>query len=258
MATVRSMVLSKHYLTKNDCYKAGRKIVPRGVMVHSTGVAQPDLNVFVRAWNKPGVEVAVHAIVSQEGIYQCLPWDCRGWHAGGAANNTHIGFEICEPAGHTYRGGTMVGYDAGKNAPYFDTVYRSAVELTAMLCAAYGLDPLANGVVICHSEGHQRGIASNHSDVMQWFPKHGKSMDTFRRDVANQMKGEEDVTQEQFNQMMETYLIQQRDRETSQWAAKAWEQAAANGIFDGTNPQGNLTREQAALVLDRLGLLEGR
>ena len=151
MATVRSMVLSKHYLTKNDCYKAGRKIVPRGVMVHSTGVAQPDLNVFVRAWNKPGVEVAVHAIVSQEGIYQCLPWDCRGWHAGGAANNTHIGFEICEPAGHTYRGGTMVGYDAGKNAPYFDTVYRSAVELTAMLCAAYGLDPLADGVVICHS-----------------------------------------------------------------------------------------------------------
>ena len=86
----------------------------------------------------------------------------------------------------------------------------------------------------------------------------GKSMDIFRQDVANRMKGEEDVTQEQFNQMMETYLIQQRDRETSQWAAKAWEQAAANGIFDGTNPQGNLTREQAALVLDRLGLLPGQ
>jgi hypothetical protein len=25
-----------------------------------------------------------------------LPWDHRGWHAGGSANNTHIGFEICE------------------------------------------------------------------------------------------------------------------------------------------------------------------
>ena len=27
------------------------------------------------------------------------------------------------------------------------------------------------------------GIASNHGDVMHWFPKHGKSMDTFRAEV---------------------------------------------------------------------------
>ena len=27
------------------------------------------------------------------------------------------------------------------------------------------------------------GIASNHADVMHWFPKHRKSMDTFRADV---------------------------------------------------------------------------
>ena len=27
------------------------------------------------------------------------------------------------------------------------------------------------------------GIASNHSDPSNWFPKHGKSMDTFRADV---------------------------------------------------------------------------
>ena len=38
-------------------------------------------------------------------------------------------------------------------------------------------------VCICHSEGYKRGIASNHGDVMHWFPKHGKSMDTFRADV---------------------------------------------------------------------------
>ena len=27
------------------------------------------------------------------------------------------------------------------------------------------------------------GIASNHADVMHWFPKFGKSTDTFRTDV---------------------------------------------------------------------------
>ena len=41
----------------------------------------------------------------------------------------------------------------------------------------------------------------------------------------------------------------------SPWAKEAWEKAVALGIFDGTNPQGNLTREQAAVILDRLGLL---
>ena len=38
--------------------------------------------------------------------------------------------------------------------------------------------------IICHSEGYKLGIASNHSDVMHWFPKHGKSMDAFRAEVG--------------------------------------------------------------------------
>ncbi len=39
------------------------------------------------------------------------------------------------------------------------------------------------------SEGCKRGIASNHGDVMHWLPKHGKSMDTFRADVAAKLNG---------------------------------------------------------------------
>lgn len=41
----------------------------------------------------------------------------------------------------------------------------------------------------------------------------------------------------------------------STWAETAWEKAVALGVFDGSNPHGALTREQAAVVLDRLGLL---
>ena len=70
---------------------------------------------------------------------------------------------------------------------YFRKVYQEAVELAAMLCKTYNLNPLADGVVICHSEGYQRGVASNHADVMHWFPKFGKSMDTFRADVSKAM-----------------------------------------------------------------------
>ncbi len=43
----------------------------------------------------------------------------------------------------------------------------------------YNFDPMADGVIIGHYEGHKRGIASNHADPGHWFPKHGKSMDTF-------------------------------------------------------------------------------
>ena len=46
--------------------------------------------------------------------YQTLPWDHRGWHAGGSANNTHIGFEICE--------------DGLADATYFKKVYQEAIE----------------------------------------------------------------------------------------------------------------------------------
>lgn len=39
------------------------------------------------------------------------------------------------------------------------------------------------------------------------------------------------------------------------WAETAWYKAVEKGIFDGTAPQSPLSREQAAVVLDRLGLL---
>ena len=44
----------------------------------------------------------------------------------------------------------------------FVYTYEAAVELFAMLCKKYSLDPLADGVVISHKEGHSRGNASNH------------------------------------------------------------------------------------------------
>ena len=194
-------------LTQNDCYRAGRTIKPKGIMVHSLGVAQPDPEVFIRSWDRPGVEVAVHAIVGAESITQLLPWHWRGWHAGTgtsgqSANNTHISFECCEPAGHTYQGGTMIGYDAPANDGYFRAVYRNAVELAAYLCKMYKLDPLADGALICHSEGYRRGVASNHADVMHWWPKHGKDMDTFRAEVAAAVKGEAGMTVEEAKRVL--------------------------------------------------------
>ena len=54
------MNLTTRILTGSDCWKAGRTITPKGVMVHSTGVAQPDPEVFLKNWNQPGVEACAH------------------------------------------------------------------------------------------------------------------------------------------------------------------------------------------------------
>ena len=48
---------------------------------------------------------------------------------------------------------------------------------------------MAEGVIIGHYEGYQRGIASNHGDPRHWFSKFEKSMDTFRQDVKRLMGG---------------------------------------------------------------------
>ena len=63
------------------------------------------------------------------------------------------------------------------------------------------------------------------------------------------------MTQERFNQMMATYEREQRNQPVSGWAREYWENAVARGIFDGTAPRAPLTREQAATVFTRLGLI---
>ena len=48
-----------------------------------------------------------------------------------------------------------------------------------------------------------------------------------------------------------------RDQEeAADWAREAWEAARAAGVLDGSRPLAGLTRQEAALVLSRLGLLE--
>ena len=61
----------------------------------------------------------------------------------------------------------------------------------------------------------------------------------------------EEVTQEQFNQMMETYLAERNKKPVSDWAKTDMENAKSEGITDGTMPQGFATREQVISMIAR-------
>ena len=187
------MTLVESLLTKNPCYTAGRKIKVKGLMLHSVGCPQPSASVFVKNWNKASYDRAcVHAFVDGNTgtVYQTLPWDHRGWHGGGNSNNTHIGVEMCEPACIKYTGGAnFTCSDPATAKAVAARTYKAAVELFAILCKQFGLDPLKDGVIVSHKEGSARGIASNHGD-----PEHlwnqlgtGYTMNGFRAAVKAAM-----------------------------------------------------------------------
>lgn len=193
------MKLVENILTKNPCYTAGKKITVKGLMLHSVGCPQPKASVFINSWNSASYTAAcVHGFIDgNDGtVHQTLPWNHRGWHCGsgsnGSGNNTHIGVEMCEPACIKYTSGSnFTCSDLATAKAVAKRTYEAAVELFAYLCKKYSLNPLADGVIISHREGHSRGIASNHGD-----PEHlwnglgmGYTMDGFRKAVKTAMDG---------------------------------------------------------------------
>lgn len=190
------MKIKEHILTENPCFKAGRKIQPTGIMLHSVGVNQPNATVFLNTWNRSTAKVCVHAFIDGNNgtVYQTLPWDHRAWHCGSAANNTHISVEMCEPAYIRYIGGSSFSVLPGKMEECqlcAKRTYEAAVELFAHLCKEYNLDPLKSRAIISHAEGHKLGIASNHGDPEHLWKglKMGYTMDGFRKDVAAAITG---------------------------------------------------------------------
>lgn len=172
------------FTTGNKCYQAAIPLRPQGLMLHSIGTPQPSAAMLARYFDQyqpGGQSVCVHAFVQADGtVYQTLPWETIAWHCGGSANSTHIGVEMTEPgAGMAY----------AESAEQITGTYRTAVALFAQLCGVYGLDPLADGVIIGHAEGHRRGVASNHADPELLWNTYGMgfTMDGFRQDVYAEM-----------------------------------------------------------------------
>ena len=98
------MNLRKLILTENACYKAGKTIVPKGIMVHSTAANNPYLKRYVgpddgllgknqynNHWNKPKSEwsnpkniKSMHAFIGldknkQVVVAETLPQDIACW-----------------------------------------------------------------------------------------------------------------------------------------------------------------------------------
>lgn len=241
------------FLTENDCYGAGQRLEPVGIVLHSTGCDQKRISAYTRQWDKPGVRLCVHGFIGldEEGelcYEQTLPYDIRCWGCGrgtkGSFNSSHIQIEICETL---------------NDGDWCRETYRAALEICAGLCRRFGILPEN---VVTHSEAHAIGYASNHGDVMHWWPRHGLSMDRFREELKDEMYDNEG-NYEVFKAFMSRYEAEMRAKGCSDYAAEACRKGVAAGIFsdgDGDGsidaPQSYVKRQELAAVMDRKGLLD--
>ena len=195
--------------TQSTCYKGTSIMTVKGILWHSTGANNPNLKRYIQPsdnaadkeemikllgknsykndWNHIDHQAGLNCWIGKlaDGTVttvQTMPWNYKPWGCGsgskGSCNNGWIQFEICE--------------DGLTDKNYFDKVYKEACEITAYLCDMFNIDPhgsvTVNGVqvptILCHADAHKLGFGSNHGDVNHWFPKHNKSMETARNDVA--------------------------------------------------------------------------
>ena len=280
--------------TNSTCYKQTRVMTPVGILWHSTGANNPNLKRYVQPlktdsnynemikllgvntgkndYNHASLQSGLNAWIGKlaDGsitTIQSMPWNYRPWGCGsgskGSCNSGWIQFEICE--------------DSLNDVNYFNAVYKEACELTAYLCKMYNLNPLGtvktNGVnvpvILCHADSYKLGLGSNHGDVLHWFKKYGKTMDDVRNDVyklmnnnsnitpvAPEYEEEEEMTQEQFNNMMNNWIAEQSKKAPGDWSADAREWGERNGLINGDSA-GNkmykkiITREEFIAVLYR-------
>ena len=88
----------------------------------------------------------------------------------------------------------------------------------------FNIDPKGtvekNGVIVptilCHADSYKLKLGSNHSDINHWFPRHGKSMESARDDIAKLLKKPEPVTPEVKPEETELYRVR-----------KTWEDVAS-------------------------------
>lgn len=177
-------------LTKNDCYKSSRRMTPKGIVVHSTGVNNTSLSRYIgpddgrlganrygNHWNQSGISKCVHAFIGKDKngkvcTYRTLPLNICCWGVGSGTKGSYnydpayLQFEILE--------------DNLKSKSYFNTVMKEAQELCAKWCKDHNLSV---NKIVSHSEAHKAGYGSNHSDCDHWLSKFGKDMDWFRSEV---------------------------------------------------------------------------
>lgn len=170
----------------------------KGIVIHSTELNNPKLNVYVQPpnnaknretilnllgenskWLGPTVTGAVHVRIGRAKnneitSVQVMPWYNKGTRCGhgtlGSCNDGWIQIEICS--------------DGMEHQDYFNGVYQELIELVSYLCKVFNLNPKGDKVILDHAKAFSLGYANNGTDISKWLNKYGKTLDDIIKEVA--------------------------------------------------------------------------
>jgi len=217
-------------------YQKGRSAAISYIVIHYTAnngdTAKGNCSYF---HNNANLSASAHYFVDERGWEQSVPDGDTAWHCGATnykhpscRNGNSLGIELCSRKD-----------DNGKYYFLPETV-ENAVRLVKKLMEQYRV-PVEN--IVRHYEVTGKNCPAP-------FVENERAWKAFKEEL------EDDMTQEKFNAMMDTWLAQKAKLAPSAWSKEDRDWAEANGIIQG-DANGNkryksfVTREEMAAVLHR-------
>ncbi len=232
------MNIRKEYLDTTARSRPGTKITPKGLVIHWTANQKKGAKAINNRnyFNDSGQAVSAHYVADDTEIVQCLPENEMAYHVGAKMykkealqqlssypNNCTIGIEMC------------VNVDGD-----FTKTYQNTVQLAADILKRYGwtINQLWRHYDItgkdCPRFFVDDAIAKHFG-----FTSAADGWKQFKIDVNNLKEGVKPMASKTNNT-------------PSAWAKEAWEWCLKQEYLDGTRPQDPVTREELAVILQRL------
>lgn len=171
--------ITQRYISKNRSYKPLNAV---GTVLHETATPGASDEDEFRYFDSGagGRSVSVHAFVDYDSITQTVPWNEQAWHAGGTANRSYIGIELCN-----YN-------DRDK----FEEIWKRGVWLFAWLHVNIIKDTtITKDTLMSHAEVSDRWGETNHTDPIAYFAKYGRTVDMFRDEVQKEIYAMLNITE---------------------------------------------------------------
>ncbi len=256
------MAYTLHTLAANSKYSYGSsrkasaiKYIVLHYTANSTDTAKANAN-YYSANGSNTRKAGAHYFVDDTTVYQSVDDLYTAYSVGGSK------YSDSATTGGATMYGTITNSNSisiemcSKNSVITDATTENAVALTKTLMSKYDIP--ASRVY-------------RHFDVTGkycpgwtgWYSKNSTLWTAFKAKLTEtnteSEEDDDDMTEERvkeiFTECIAEYVANEEAKDVSTWAKPAWDAACDAGVFDGTKPRGNLTREQGAQVLQNLGLV---
>lgn len=209
----------------------------RGICYHwvanPKSTAKNNRDYFNNLRNQTSRYASSHEIIGLDGeVIVCIPSNEVAYHAGakkytaranqllaGSPNRYLYGIEVCHP---------------DWNGKYNPTTYKTAVERGADLLIEFGLKPSKDTI--------WRHYDVTGKDCPRYYVSNPREWDRLIQDITKEynrkIKGDDNMAK--------------LDPNPSKWAEDAWRWATGANLMDGSRPREAITRQEMAMILQRL------